>query len=107
LRVFRAKPHAGWTFALALIVLIAQLGAQAHAYTHMASAPDTAQHHVHPAPCVECSTFAPLLAAVSSTSYAAVPGGVCQDRVCLCLTVVIHDAQVFRANRSRAPPLQS
>ena len=92
---------------MALIVLIAQLGAQAHAYTHLASAPDTAQHHAHPAPCVECSTFAPLLTAVSSVSYAAVPGAVGQDRVCSRLKVVIHHTEICRAYRSRAPPIQS
>ena len=107
MRLFRAKRHAGWTVALALIVLIAQLGAQAHAYTHLATAPDSTQHHAHPAPCVECSTFAPLLTAVSSVSYAAVAAVVDQSSVCSHQTVAVHHAAICRAYRSRAPPTQS
>jgi hypothetical protein len=93
--------------ALALIVLIAQLGAQAHAYTHLAAAPDRTQHHAHPAPCVECSTFAPLLTAVSSVSYAVVPSLLDQSKICSRLTVAVHRAAICSAYRSRAPPIQS
>jgi hypothetical protein len=107
LRLFRAKRPAGWTVALALIVLIAQLAAQAHAYTHLATGSDTAQHHSHPAPCIQCSTFAPLLTAVSSTTYAAVPGALGQDEDCSRPMAVMHHAEIFRAYRSRAPPIQS
>ena len=93
--------------ALALIVLIAQLGAQTHACTHLATAPDGSQHRVHPVPCAECSTFAPLLAAVSSATYAAVSAVADHSNVCSNLTVVAHRAASCRAYRSRAPPLQS
>ena len=67
--MIRAKRHAVWSFALALIVLVAQLGAQAHAYSHLNSAPDSAQHHTRPAPCVECSSFATLLTLAGGMSY--------------------------------------
>jgi hypothetical protein len=97
----------GWTIALALIVLIAQLGAQTHAYTHLTSTPDSTAHHTHPAPCVQCSTFAPLLTAVNSASYAAVVAVLDQSSVCSRLTVVVQGTAVGRAYRSRAPPIQS
>jgi len=92
---------------LALIVLVAQLGAQTHAYTHLASAPDSTQHRAHTVPCSECSTFAPLLTAVSSPSYAAAPAVIDQSSVCPNLTVALQRAAICRAYRSRAPPLQS
>ena len=107
MRVFRAKQHAGLTVALALIVLVAQLGAQAHAYSHLASVPDSTQHHAHPAPCIQCSTFAPLLTAVSSVSHAVVPDLVDQSKMSSRLTVVVHNAAICPAYRSRAPPIQS
>ena len=92
--------------ALALIVLFAQLGAQTHAYTHLASSPATTQHRVHTLPCAECSTFAPLLTTVSSTSYAAVTEVTDRSGVFPHLTIAVHRAAICRAYRSRAPPLQ-
>jgi hypothetical protein len=95
------------TFALALIVLIAQLGAQAHAYSHLASVPDGAAHHTRTVPCAECSTFAPLLTAVSNASYVFAPAVLGQGGICLPVSVGVLRTAACRAYRSRAPPLQS
>ena len=60
---YSAGPRAATAFAIDVvyrIVVVAQLGAQTHAYTHLASAPDSTQHRAHAVPCSECSTFAPL-----------------------------------------------
>jgi hypothetical protein len=107
LRLFRAKRPAGWTIALALLVLIAQLGAQMHAYTHLAPAPDSFQHRAHPAPCLECSSFAPLLTAVSSVAYATAAAVLDHSSEDCKLAVAAHSAAICRAYRSRAPPAQS
>ena len=107
MRLFGLKRRAGWTVALALIVLVAQLGAQAHAYSHLATAPDNTQHHSHAVPCAECSTFAPLLAAVSNASYAVPPPVLDHEGVSALLTIAVSHAAICRAYRSRAPPAQS
>jgi hypothetical protein len=106
LTLFRVKRRTGWTVALAFVVLLAQFGAQAHAYSHLASAPDNAQHHAHAVPCAECSTFAPLLAAVSNSSYAVPPPALNHEGVSALLTVAVTHAAVCQAYRSRAPPTQ-
>lgn len=105
--MIRAKRHAVWSFALALIVLVAQLGAQAHAYSHLNSAPDSAQHHTRPAPCVECSSFAPLLTLAGGMSYPVMLAVADPATVYSRLAVAVHHAAVFRAYRSRAPPIRS
>ena len=102
----RARRHAGFSLILALIVLIAQLGAQAHAYSHLAKAPDPVQRHAHPAPCVECSAFAPLLAAVSGVSYPVVAAAIQPPTLGGTLTVGFPRAAAHPAYRSRAPPTQ-
>lgn len=103
----RTRRHACPSLLLALIVLIAQVGAQAHAYTHLVKSPDTAQRSAHPAPCVECSAFAPLLAAVSGCSYPAIARVVEPPAIAATLAAGIHHAAPCTAYRSRAPPAQS
>lgn len=107
MRLFRAERHAGWTIALALILLVAQQGAQTHAYTHLNFSPDSFLHHSHAAPCAECSTFAPLLAAIGSAPYALAAALLDQSSVCSDPARVGQRAQLCRAYRSRAPPIQS
>jgi len=58
-------------------------------------------------PCAECSTFAPLLAAVSNSSYAVPPPALNHEGVSALLTVAVTHAAVCQAYRSRAPPTQS
>lgn len=102
----RPQRHAGFSLILALIVLLAQLGAQAHAYSHLAKAPDPVQRHAHPAPCVECSAFAPLLAAVSGVSYPVVAAAIEPPTLGVTFTAGFHRAAVHPAYRSRTPPSQ-
>jgi hypothetical protein len=103
----RPQRHARLSLFLALIVLIAQFGAQAHAYTHLSKNTDTAQSSAHRAPCVECSAFAPLLAAVSGVSYPTVAAVVEPPAIAASLAAGIHRAAPCTAYRSRAPPAPS
>ena len=103
----RPQRHACLSLLLALIVLIAQFGAQAHAYTHLAKNTDPTQNSAHRAPCVECSAFAPLLAAVSGVSYPTVATVVEPQAIAATLASGIHRAASCTAYRSRAPPAPS
>jgi len=105
--LIRSRRHAGWTFALALIVLIAQLGAQAHAYSHLVPIPDTAAHHLHPAPCVQCSSFAPLLTLAGGFGNLAALAIADPATVYARPVVAARRAAFCRAYRSRAPPIRS
>ena len=90
----------------ALILVIAQLGAQAHAYSHLTVSRDTngEPQRIHALACSECVAFAPLLATAGGS---AVPLLHLPARAS---TVIAFDAQLqFRAStltayRSRAPP---
>ena len=105
--MIRSKRHAGWTFALALIVLVAQLGAQAHAYSHLVPPPDAAAHHLHPAPCLQCSSFAPLLTLAGGFGNPAVLAIADPATVYARPVVAVRRAAPCRAYRSRAPPIRS
>ncbi len=103
----RSQRHACLSLLLALIVLVAQFGAQAHAYTHLAKNTEPTQNSAHRTPCVECSAFAPLLAAVSGVSYPTVAAVVDPPAIAATLAAGIHRAAPCTAYRSRAPPAQS
>jgi hypothetical protein len=103
----RPQRHACLSLLLALIVLVAQFGAQAHAYTHLAKNTDPAQNSAHRTPCVECSAFAPLLAAVSGVAYPAIAVVVEPPAIAATLAAGIHRAAACTAYRSRAPPAPS
>jgi hypothetical protein len=100
----RIRGHAGLSLILAVFVLVAQLGAQAHAYSHLAKSPDPIQRSAHTAPCVECSAFAPLLAAVSGASFPVVVAVVDPQTITASLAAGIHIVAPCTAYRSRAPP---
>ncbi len=103
----RSRRNACLTLILALIVLVAQFGAQAHAYTHLAKNTHPAQTSVHRTACVECSAFAPLLAAVSGVSYPTIATAVEPPAIAACPAAGIHRAARCTAYRSRAPPAPS
>lgn len=88
-------------------MLVAQLGAQAHAYSHLAPAPDAAAHHLHPAPCVQCSSFAPLLTLAGGFGNPAVLAIADPSTVYARPVVAARRAAPCRAYRSRAPPIRS
>ena len=101
----RIRRHAGLSLLLAIFVLVAQLGAQAHAYTHLAKSPDSIQRSAHSAPCVECSAFAPLLTAVSGASFPVVVAVVDPPTITASLATGVHSVAPCTAYRSRAPPV--
>jgi hypothetical protein len=103
----RSQRHAGLSLILAMIVLVAQLGAQAHAYSHLARNTQPAQNSAHPAPCVECSAFAPLLTAVTGVGFPVVATVVETPAIAATLAAGIRRAALCTAYRSRAPPAPS
>jgi hypothetical protein len=103
----RRKRHAGFSLILAIFVLVAQLGAQAHAYSHLAKSPDPVQRSAHQTPCVECSAFAPLLTAVSGMAFPVVATVVEPPAITATLAAGIRRAALCTAYRSRAPPAPS
>jgi len=100
----RARPHAIW--ALAVVLLCAQLGALAHAYTHLRSGTDGAAHHVRTPPCLECASCAPLLTVAGGA--ASLPALAVSDAILASASPAPaqRQAEACRAYRSRAPPFQ-
>ncbi|HKC15245.1 MAG TPA: hypothetical protein VKC11_00940 [Steroidobacteraceae bacterium] len=90
----------------ALILVIVQLGAQAHAYSHLTASRDAngEPQRIHALACSECVAFAPLLATAGGSS---VPLLHLPARTS---TLMAIDAQpqplpaTHTAYRSRAPP---
>jgi len=87
---------------LSLALLIGQLGAEAHAYSHLVDdphgLPDTAQS------CRACLSFAPLLSAVGgSHSVLVLNQGVTGTCVPIAEVLIPHSPS-HRAFQSRAPP---
>jgi hypothetical protein len=101
----RIRGHAGLSLILAVFVLVAQLGAQAHANSHLAKSQDPIQRSAHSgAPCVECSAFAPLLTAVSGASFPVVVAVVDPPTYPASFAAGVHSAAPCTAYRPRAPP---
>jgi hypothetical protein len=92
---------------LALIVLIAQAGAQAHAYAHLSSrtGSPTDLQHGRPAACGDCLAFAPLLAAASGTAFPVVPTLAPASMPVAAGIAAAHRSFALTAYRSRAPPV--
>ncbi|MBS0388156.1 MAG: hypothetical protein JSR15_06710 [Proteobacteria bacterium] len=70
----------------------------------MAKRADPAQQGARHVPCVECSAFAPLLAAVSGSSYPAIVAVVEPASIAATLAAGVRCAAPCSAYRSRAPP---
>jgi hypothetical protein len=90
---------------MAMALLIAQFGAQAHAYFHLqARSVATDQLDSHGKLCSDCLSFAPLLATAGSPShlFAIAPHGVvAAPDVAVASLITRSPALAFR---SRAPP---
>ena len=90
---------------MALALLIAQFGAQAHAYSHLhPGSNSTEQLDSHGKLCSECLSFAPLLATAGSSGhlFAIAPQGVAAaPGVTVASLITRSPAAAFR---SRAPP---
>jgi hypothetical protein len=87
---------------LALALLVAQFGAELHAYSHLATdpygAPSSMQY------CVKCLSFAPITTAVGSTPYAVLMNRCEAERVVPAVIASIPDRSPFPAFQPRAPP---
>jgi hypothetical protein len=90
---------------MAMALLIAQFGAQAHAYSHLrADSVASDQLDSHGKLCSDCLSFAPLLATASSPShlFAIAPQGiVAAPDVSVASLITRSPTPAFR---SRAPP---
>ena len=90
----------------AIALLIAQFGAQAHAYTHLRLGADTTEQlDSHGRLCTDCLAFAPLLAKAGGHSLPVIfaPQGV---EIAPASAVASLTARVLTpAFRSRAPPV--
>jgi hypothetical protein len=104
------KHHLRLRFAViaALALVIAQLGAMAHAYTHVPETRAVSAHQTTPSAhdfCSDCLNFAPLLAAAGTP--AALPF-VLPQALCLAPQSQLGarlDLEILLAFRSRAPPV--
>jgi hypothetical protein len=91
----------------ALALVIAQLGAMAHAYTHVPQTRAAAAQQTSPSVhdfCSDCLNFAPLLAAAGAPAAQpfALPQGCCVAP--LSQPDSLLDLKLLLAFRSRAPP---
>jgi hypothetical protein len=91
----------------AVALLIAQLGAMSHAYSHDAAAGDPATHQTGASshdPCSECLAYAPLLASAGTPNV--LPSVEPQGRGLSTLAAAdsLVDLSLTLAFRSRAPP---
>ena len=87
---------------LSLVLLMAQLGMQAHAYSHLQpekqSVPAAIQH------CGECLSFAPMLG-MAGNSHSVFLSHASLDRYCAPADVSLPAQELITpAFRSRAPP---
>jgi hypothetical protein len=90
---------------LAAALLFAQLGAQAHAYSHIRTGSHVAgQLDFHTSQCFDCLSFAPLLAGAGTPGPLpglAVHGVPAAPDADVTTSVIVAPAHAFR---SRAPP---
>jgi hypothetical protein len=90
---------------IATALLIAQFGAQAHAYSHVhASSAASEQLDSHDRLCTQCLAFAPLLATAGAPShlFAIVPQGIVAAPGVAVASLITEPA--VPSFRSRAPP---
>jgi hypothetical protein len=90
----------------ALILVIAQLGAQAHAYSHLTGARGSAgePQRSHVLACSECVAFAPLLAAAGGATVPLLRLSERASSVTPAVAFLPPRVGAVTAYRSRAPP---
>ena len=99
------KSNSRVVLLMALALLVAQFGAQAHAYSHLHAGSDSSeQQDSHGKLCSECLSFAPLLATAGSPShlFAVAPQGVAAAPDVAVASLITR--ALLPAFRSRAPP---
>ena len=87
---------------LALAILAAQFGAEAHAYSHLAKDPDSAPNSLQT--CTKCLSFAPVTMAVGGTPYVVIVDHCVAEPALPVVTTSIPDRFSFPAFQPRAPP---
>ena len=87
---------------LALALLVAQFGAEAHAYSHLAKDPDSAPNSLQG--CTKCLSFAPVTMAVGGTPYVVLVDNCMTEPALPVVTASIPDRFPFPAFQPRAPP---
>ena len=105
LKLVRKKFRLHIALMMAMALLIAQLGGQAHAYSHLNVAnPTDDAIQTHLKPCPECLSFAPLLAPAGSPSplSAIAPQGIPAAPNAAAASLISRSPTP--AFRSRAPP---
>ena len=93
----------------ALVLVIAQLGAQAHAYSHLKGTHGTQgtggePQRVHALACTDCVAFAPLLAAAGGATVPVLHLPAHSSDLIAPAALVPPRAGTLSAYRSRAPP---
>jgi hypothetical protein len=96
-RHFRLIVH-----VLSLALLIAQLGTQAHAYSHLSPDPHGVPSTIQS--CGQCLSFAPLLTAVGGSHCLWLADRCETERIVPVNTIQPSYRQPYPAFRSRAPP---
>lgn len=96
------KRHQLIARVLALALLVAQFGAQTHAYSHLA-------RNTHGVPssmqsCATCLSFAPVTMAAGGTPYVLLAAQCVSESVLPVATVSIPNTSPFPAFQPRAPP---
>lgn len=102
MRILSRQRHRLIARILALTLFVAQLGAEAHAYSHLVTdplgVPSTAQT------CGKCLSFAPLTMAVGGTQYLVLTDRCEAERVVPIAISSIPSRSPYNAFRPRAPP---
>jgi hypothetical protein len=87
---------------LALALLAAQFGAEAHAYSHLAKDPHGAPSSLQG--CTKCLSFAPVTMAVGGSPHVVLVDACVAEPALPAATVSIPDSSPFPAFQPRAPP---
>jgi hypothetical protein len=102
MRILSRHRHRLIARVLALALLVAQLGAEAHAYSHLVTdqrgAPNSAQT------CGKCLSFAPLTMAVGGAPYVVLTDRCEAERVVPIAISSIPNRSPYSAHRPRGPP---
>jgi len=87
---------------LALALLVAQFGAEAHAYSHLAKDPHGVPSSLQG--CTKCLSFTPVTIAVGGTPFVVLTDRCDTEPALPVATVSIPDRSPFPAFQPRAPP---
>ena len=87
---------------LALALLVAQFGAEAHAYSHLAKDPDSVPSSTQY--CAKCLSFAPVTVAAGGMPHVVLIDPIESEPALAAATAVIPARSPCPSYQSRAPP---